>query len=157
MYPLFATILPGGPLPILAILVVLAIIALSQMVIEQGGSTLTRNRIVEAKTAAYTVVAGQDEGKTFTNAGAAGAITFSLPAATVGQSYRFLVQAAQELRIDPNGTETIALPETGVQGAAGKYLTANAIGEFVHLECIIAGTWTVIAGTLANGLWTAEA
>jgi len=113
-------------------------------------------RVPEAKTAAYTVVANTDQNKTFTTVGASGAVTFSLPAATIGQRYKFLVGAAQELRIDPNGTETIALPETGVQGAAGKYLTANAAGEYLAIECIVAGTWTVIAGTQANGVWTAE-
>jgi hypothetical protein len=96
--------------------------------------------IVEAKTANYTVVAGTDNGKTFTNEGASGAITFALPAATVGQRYRFVAKAAQELRIDPNGSETIAL-DTGVQQAAGKYLTFNAIGERISVECVKAGEW----------------
>ncbi len=109
---------------------------------------------VEAKTAAYTVVAESDQGKCFNTVGAAGAITFSLPAATVGQRYKFLVGAVQELRIDPNGTETIALPSSGVQGAAGKYLTADAVGEGVEIECCIAGQWQVWAFT---GTWTAQA
>jgi len=113
-------------------------------------------RVPEAKTAAYTVVADQDQAKCFTTVGASGAVTFTLPAATIGQRYRFLVGAAQELRIDPDGTETIALPETGVQGAAGKYLTGNAAGEYVELECLITGTWTVIAGTQKASVWTAE-
>jgi hypothetical protein len=83
---------------------------------------------VEAKTANYTVVKETDNGKFFTNDGASGAIAFALPAATPGQRYTFVVKAAQELRIDPNGSETIALP-TGVQQAAGKYIGADAIGE----------------------------
>jgi hypothetical protein len=109
-------------------------------------------RTTEAKTAAYTVVAGTDNGKTFTNAGAAGQITFSLPAATVGQWYRFKVKATQELRIDPNGTETIALPSTGAQQAAGAYITADANGEGCEIECTVVGTWDVIYYT---GTWTA--
>jgi hypothetical protein len=48
----------------------------------------------------------------------------------------------------------IALPSTGVAGAAGKYLTANADGESVHLMCTKAGTWTAFGFT---GTWTAEA
>ena len=109
-------------------------------------------RAVEAKTAAYTVVATTDNGKTFTNQGASGAIKFSLPAATVGQWFRFVVKAAQELQIDPNGTETIALP-SGVQQAAGKYIGADAIGERITVECVKAGEWDTTEGV---GTWTAE-
>lgn len=110
-------------------------------------------RTVEAKTANYTVVANTDNGKVFTNEGAAGAITFALPAATVGQWYRFVVKVAQELRLDPNGSETISLP-TGVQQAAGKYITADAIGERISIECVKAGIWETSEGV---GTWTAEA
>lgn len=108
----------------------------------------------QAKTANYTVVALTDNTATFTTDGAAGAVTFALPAATVGQRYRFRVGAAFELRIDPNGTETIALPSTGVQAAAGKYITADANGETVSIECTKTGQWSVFGYT---GTWTAEA
>lgn len=107
---------------------------------------------IEAKTAAYTIVALTDNGKTFTNAGASGQVTFSLPAATVGQWYRFRVKATQELRIDPNGTETIALPSTGAQSAAGAYIVADANGEGVMIECTVAGQWDVVHYI---GTWTA--
>jgi hypothetical protein len=106
---------------------------------------------VVAKTADYTVVANTDNGKIFTNEGAGGAITFALPAATVGQWYEFVVKATQELRIDPNGTETIAL-DTGVQQAAGAYITANAIGEHIGVRCVKAGEWETYDPT---GTWTA--
>jgi hypothetical protein len=109
-------------------------------------------RTVAVKTANYTVVKATDVGKTFTNEGASGAIAFALPAATVGQWYRFVVKAAQELRIDPNGTETISLP-TGVQQAAGKYIGADAIGERISVECVKAGIWET---SEAVGTWTAE-
>ena len=109
-------------------------------------------RTTEAKTAAYTVVANTDNGKTFTNEGASGQVTFSLPAATVGQWYRFKVKATQELRIDPNGTETIALPSTGAQQSAGAYLTADANGEGCEIECVTAGKWEV---NWYTGTWTA--
>ena len=104
-----------------------------------------------AKTADYTVTAN-DSGSGFTNTGAGGAITFALPAATVGLNYRFYVNAAQELRIDPNGSETISLPSSGVPQAAGAYLTANAVGESVEIACAVAGTWAVFGFT---GTWTA--
>lgn len=118
-------------------------------------STLNGRGPIEftAKTADYTVLAN-DSGSGFTNNGASGTITFALPAATVGLNYRFSVEVAQALRIDPNGTETISLPSTGVPGAAGKYLVADAIGETVHLVCAKAGSWRVFGYT---GTWTAEA
>lgn len=105
----------------------------------------------QVKTANYTVLTTEN-GTGFTNVGAAGAITFSLPAATVGLHYYFAVGVAQELRIDPNGTETISLPSSGVPQAAGAYLTADAIGETVHIACATAGSWRVFGYT---GTWTA--
>lgn len=112
-----------------------------------------RARTVEAHTASDTLT-NAESGSVHTTTGAAGTVTFTLPAAIVGVEFYFRVGAVQELRIDPNGTETIALPSTGVAGAAGKYLTANAIGESVHIMCTEAGTWTVFGFT---GTWTQEA
>jgi len=82
-------------------------------------------------------------GSIITNEGATGAAVFALAAASVGVELTFRVMTAQELRIDPSGTETIALPSTGAQGAAGKYLTADAVGEWVKLVCVKAGQWQV--------------
>ena len=104
-----------------------------------------------AKTADYTVLTGES-GLTFNTVGAGGTVVFSLPAATVGLKYRFLVGAVQELRVDPNGVETIALPSTGAQQAAGSYITANAVGENVTIECVTAGCWEVFSYV---GTWTA--
>lgn len=109
-------------------------------------------RTVSVKTADYTVVADTDNGKTFSTEGAGAAVTFALPAATVGQWYRFKVKATQELRIDPNGTETIALPSSGAQQSAGAYLVADANGEGCEIECVKAGVWEVNSYT---GTWTA--
>lgn len=113
----------------------------------------TGTRLVTTDADNRTVTAAES-GSTFCSTGSGGAGTFDLPAATKGLVYTFHVDAAQELRINPDGTETIGLPSTGVQGAAGKYLTANAVGEWVKLICVVAGVWTVegYAGT-----WTAEA
>lgn len=107
---------------------------------------------VSAHTAAYTITTAEN-GTCHTNTGAGAARVFTLPPATVGLHYYFYVGAAQELRIDPDGTETISLPSSGVAGAAGKYLVADAIGETVHLMCCKAGTWACMGYT---GTWTAE-
>ena len=88
------------------------------------------------------------------NAGAAAAAVFALPKAEPGLRVSAVVEATQNLRLDPNGTETIALPSTGVQGAAGKYLEANALAESVELVCLTKGTWDVVN---FQGTWTAEA
>lgn len=92
-------------------------------------------------------------GGIFTNEGAEGEAVFALAPAAVGVSLTFMVMAAQELRIDPSGTETIALPSTGAQGGAGKYLTADAVGEWVKLVCVKTGQWQVMG---YNGTWAHE-
>jgi hypothetical protein len=108
---------------------------------------------VEAHTAADTLTAAEN-GTVHTNTGASGAVTLTLPSAVVGLHFYFGLGAAQELRIDPAGNETISLPSSGVPGAAGKYLVADAIGETVHLMCVKAGNWAVMGFT---GTWSAEA
>ena len=110
--------------------------------------------LVEAHTADDTLLAAEMYGSVHTNAGAAATITLGLPAAVVGMNAKFALGAAQQLRLDPSGTETISLPSTGVPGAAGKYLVADAIGETVELVCCSAGSWRVFGFT---GTWTAEA
>jgi hypothetical protein len=110
-------------------------------------------RSVEAHTADDTLTAAES-GTIHTNAGAGVVVVLSLPAATVGLEFFFGVRVAQQLRIDPSGTETISLPSSGVPGAAGKYLVADAIGETAHLVCVAAGSWAVMGYT---GTWTAEA
>ena len=109
-------------------------------------------RVVEAHTVADTLTVAES-GSVHTTDGASGTVLFTLPAAVPGLEYFFKVGVAFELRIDPDGSETIALPSTGVQGAAGKYLTANADGETVHILCSTAGEWDVYGFT---GTWTAE-
>lgn len=119
------------------------------VMIHVNGVTPVSTTVV--KTADYTVAVG-DSGKTFTNTGAAGAVVFALPAAVAGLKYRFRVGVAQQLRIDPNGSETISLPSTGVPSAAGAYIVADAIGETVDIQCVEAGSWSVFGFT---GTWTA--
>jgi hypothetical protein len=114
----------------------------------------SQSGLVEAHTADDTLTAAEMYGSIHTSVGAAGTVVLSLPPAVVGMHAKFAVGAVQELRLDPNGTETISLPSTGAPGAAGKYLTANAIGETVELVCVSAGSWRVFGFT---GTWTAEA
>lgn len=119
-----------------------------------GGQSLNGRGLVGAEdlVAGATLLASEN-GTIHTNKGAGGTITLVLPAAVVGMKFDFCVQAAYELRIDPNGTETIGLPSTGVQGAAGKYLTADAVGEWVRLVCVETGKWFCMG---YFGTWAAE-
>ena len=115
-------------------------------------------RRVSHKTANYTVQAAES-GSVLTNLGASGTVTFTLPPATVGLHYTFVVRAAQILRVDPNGSETLettAVPR--VAAAAGKYIgatgsTTGGIGAGLHLVCLEAGKWAVLN---FEGTWTTE-
>ena len=118
---------------------------------DEGRMAEGGRRRVEAHTAGDTLTT-RESGSVHTNAGASGAITIALPAAEDGLEFIFIVRAAQELRIDPNGTETISLPSTGVPSAAGKYISADAIGESVRIVAV-STNWHVVGFT---GTWTAE-
>jgi hypothetical protein len=109
-------------------------------------------REIVVQTAAARTLTVEENGKKFSTKGAAGTVTFTLPAATVGLRYGFYVGAVQELRVDPAGTEVMQLPGTGVNQAGGAYLTANAIGETLEIECNEAGVWAVVSSV---GTWTA--
>jgi hypothetical protein len=87
------------------------------------------------------------------NAPSGSAAVFNLPAALVGMEFYFYVLAAFALRINPDGTETIGLPSSGAQQAAGKYIEADAVGEYVHIACVKAGQWETLD---YRGTWTVE-
>ena len=87
------------------------------------------------------------------NAPSTSAAVFNLPAALVGMEFYFYVLAAFAMRINPDGTETIGLPSSGAQQAAGKYIEADAVGEYVHIACVTAGQWETLA---YRGTWTVE-
>lgn len=104
-------------------------------------------KIVEAHTASDALTLAES-GSVHTNTGAGGAITLTLPPAVLGAEFFFQVGAAQNLIIEGDAAETISLPSNGVAQAN---ITANAVGETVHLVCCIAGTWGVMGYT---GTWT---
>lgn len=129
--------------------------ALKPLYDASAGSTAPQQnlrRVATADADGGTLTAG-DSGEVFTNEGATAAATFVLPAALPGMEFFFYVMAAYELRIDPSGTQTVGLPSSGVQQAAGKYIGADAVGEYVHLLCVKAGQWETLG---YRGTWTAE-
>lgn len=110
------------------------------------------SRVINAnKTANYTLLL-RDSGGVFTNAGASGTVVFSLPVATTGLEYTFVVRAAQHLRLDPNGSETINKAD-GTVGGAGKYLGINTVNSTCRVRCVTAGHWTLMN---ALGAWDLE-
>jgi hypothetical protein len=92
-------------------------------------------------------------GSIISNFASGSAAVFNLPAALPGMEFYFYVLAAFALRINPDGTETIGLPSSGVQQAAGKYIEADAVGEYVHIICAKAGQWETLD---YRGTWTVE-
>lgn len=105
--------------------------------------TYTTTDYVATPTAVTTALSGQR----LTNRGATQVIEFDLPAATVGLRYSFNRIANYAVRLDPNGSETIA------DGGAGKYLEIQYRGQ-VNIECLAIGAWEVTGG---SGLYVMEA
>lgn len=107
--------------------------------------------IIAAKTAAYTVTPG-DANKIFTNRGAAGSVTFTLPAPKAGMRFTFIKAVAGQ-----NLVVTTDVAATKLHGAAGATqgvtLTNSTATEFgsVTLWCdgiawytvASLGTWAV--------------
>lgn len=107
---------------------------------------------VTAHTADATLAAGALS-SVHSNAGAAGNIVLTLPASTAGMEVTFSVDAAHKLSIEPNGTETISAPTTGVPGAAGKGISNSTTGCNIKLFCAVAGNWHVSSPI---GTWTVD-
>ena len=86
-----------------------------------------------------------------------GAVTATLPAATVGMELTFVVtDATNELRLDPNGAEHVRLANHAATTAGGDYLTNNtakATGDGCRLRCLTAGIWEHFDSV---GTWTEE-
>ena len=113
---------------------------------EAGGVKKT----VEAHTSDDTLAAAES-GSVHSNLGATGVVTLTLPASVpAGTVFAFAVQAAQEMRIDPG---TAAIRDDSGQ-TAGKYKSADGIGECLSLVADSNGDWVTIA---KSGTWTEQA
>lgn len=107
------------------------------------------HRPIEAHSSNDTL-APSESGSVHTNLGAAGVITFTLPASTPqGVTFTFAVQAAFELRVDPGAA---AIRDESGQ-TAHKYKSASAIGASLTLVADANSNWATIA---KNGTWTQE-
>lgn len=91
-----------------------------------------------ARTSNLTLTLAQS-GSTYSNAGAAGTVTLTLPQATPGLYFRAIRIAAFSFRLDPFTGQTIR------GGGGGKYLQLDAVGDIVWLECLTAGSWEIMS------------
>ena len=92
-----------------------------------------------------------ESGSLHTNLGATGTVTLTLPAgAPEGTQFSVAVQAAYELRVDP---QAATIREDSGQ-TAGKYKSADTIGAALTLVADANGDW---ATTAKNGTWTEQA
>ncbi len=92
-----------------------------------------------------------ESGSVHTNLGATGVVILTLPeSAAAGTVFCFAVQSSNELRIEPGSA---AIRDTSGQ-TAGKYKSADAIGESITLVADSNGDWVTIA---KSGDWTEEA
>lgn len=107
------------------------------------------------KTAAYQVLAS-DVGTLFTNTGAGGAVTFTLPAIAAGLSFEFLVTAAQNLTVaskeganivwDGNASaNSLAFSTASHQIGGHLQFVANAAGAKWYVRQLGPSTCTVTA------------
>jgi len=119
------------------------------------------NRI--SKTTDYTLKTPEDQWTVFDNEGAVALVTLTLPPAIVGMRYLISVHDAQELRLQPDGTDLFILDFTSGSAtdkvspdpqAASKYLSASATRSYLMVASLATGEWTTIGHT---GAWTIEA
>lgn len=89
-------------------------------------------------------------GFTISNLGAAGTITISLPTGVpAGTWYRFVVQAAQQLRIDSGASDAIMIG--GALSADGAYVWADDEAESLTLVADTNNNWVAVSPV---GTWT---
>ena len=104
------------------------------------------------QTASYTTIANFTQGY-YTNTGASGTITISLPSSALpGITYTFVCTVAQAIRVDPAANDRI-LVNNALQ-AAGKYASVGAINAGFTLTSLGDGIWLA---TGVNGTVTVEA
>ena len=125
-----------------------AITLAGTLVVGNGGTGVTGFGVVTSKTASYAVLAA-DSYLDFDNNGAAGSVTFTLPASTVGLAYGFAVMEAQDLVIDAPGGVTIYLGALAT--TAGGTITSNAVGSYLFIKCRSATEWIAQS---SMGSWT---
>ncbi len=93
-------------------------------------ASMNRYQEFVAKTSNYTILAG-DNGVTFTNRGAGGAVTLTLPAVQAGLYYRAIVAAAQTLTVAAPTADTLLT----YNDAAADSVASNTLGAQMEFVC----------------------
>lgn len=96
---------------------------------------------VQPKIANFSVPSIQAARTWYTNTGAAGAITFDLPSATIGQDFGFAVTVAANIVLDAGGTDIIRNGPAAT--IAGGTATNGTVGSVLRITCLEPGIWTV--------------
>lgn len=115
-----------------------------------------RWRREQAKTANYTVVAN-DAGTLFTNTGAAGAVTFTLPALAVNAGpFGFLVAADQNVTVASAAANQIIAFNNAAASSLAFSTVGSRIGGFLEFYTNVAGTkWHVENHSQGNAITVA--
>lgn len=101
---------------------------------------------VEIKTFNYNILS-KECGRIFTNTGALGTVTFTLPPALIpGLQFKFRVDGTNELRISPNSnSEFMRSALTGILGSGGDVLFADKDGSTIYIICDKSLEWSIYA------------
>jgi hypothetical protein len=107
-----------------------------------------KNHVESAKTANYNITASDlYQGSVFTNTGADGAVTLTLPAGASGYHFGMYVAVAQYLRATAAAGEKFRY--SAVQSAAAGYIRENTIGRYIFCKWT-GDNWLI---TEINGTW----
>lgn len=102
--------------------------------------------VVAAKTASYTININE-AGKMFTNKGAGGAVTFTLPAPKEGAFFKFAVIAAQNIVVTATGGAKI---DGGSANGSINCASTQALAGSAEVFCPDGTNWIA----LKTGTWT---
>lgn len=116
--------------------------------VQHGGTGVTGFGVVSTKTVNEALTAAQSY-QTFTNEGASGTVTLTLPTPVAGLEFTFVVVASQSLVIDVGGSVVIYVGET--PSSAGGSASANSPGSIITLKAISTTVWVA---TSLVGSWT---
>ena len=119
---------------------------------DSSGAALLFRLSVAPKAATYAVNESESN-RTFTNEGANGAVTFTLPSGyttNIGFHCHFAVVAGQTFTIAASGSDTIRIGTQKTPSGQSGSINASTIGNAIHLVCTGLNTWVALS---REGTW----